>query len=383
MKSQFSFLSQPHISALEHAIHLLPGLNRVDLIWLNPESNELALNSISSTEEYPLPLEILSKEQKTEILKFRKSIKSMAWVEASELPYDENRLRSDMNLFDEALKSILCLGFPSDMDGHANVFVFYFRKDTSEFGPVSKESLLDTNQKKIMGPLIYNSLKTILSHHEENRNTMMDYNRNIGLMVQSLQQKLSKAEKKNALIEGYLNQALEGIVKSLSAKGDHIKLSEEVKESLRPHIANRDLVKDIIMEAITFIKTLHFGIPIAEFTITNDHLRHFDQYIEKPEAKHEQANNKYDTQTKTYQFLDALEQAAFKVSQQGGKLTSVRVGALLEQPVTAAAISDKLKNHSRKILLLLKQYPDNWSLIRNRFRPIINIQEKLQDTKVA
>lgn len=383
MKKPFSFLNQPHISALEYAIHLLPGLSRVDLIWLDPQANDLRINSIQGEHEGVQVNELAIENHKTPINSFRKSIKSLSWMEASELPFYSDKRSAHLNIFDEALKSILCLGFPSEVDELSNVFVFYFRKDTSEFGPVSKGSVLDTSQKKVMGRLIYNSLKTILNHHMENRNTMMEYNRNIALMLQNQQQKLKEAEKHNSLYIAYLDQVLMELVNEVKLSGDQIFLSEEAKEVLRPKAHDRDLLKEVLHEAITFVKTLHFGIPHLKFEITKDHLRHFEKHIQQKPSIEQASSDSYDSHTKTYRFLDALENAAFKVSQQGGKLTSSRVGNLLEQPVTAAAISDKLKNHSRKIILLLKQYPDNWSLIRNKFRPIINIQEKSSESKVA
>lgn len=383
MKTQFSFLNLPHISALEHAIHLLPGLNRVDLYWLNPQRNELMINSITGDDDSLQEIEIPSTNQKNKVIAFRKAMKSLAWIDPTELPlYSEGNSRST-DIFDEALKSILCIGFESDLDLSPNVFVFYFRKDTSEFGPVSKKSILDTSQKKVIGQLIYNSLKTILYHHSENRNTMMEYNRNIALMMQSQQQKLQEIERKNELLENHLDAVLEEIVAEVKLPEDHVVLSEELKDVLRPKAHQRQAVKAAIEEAILFIKTLNFGIPLDEFVITIDHLRNFKQATPTVQEMKPTNNDSYDSHTKTYRFLDALENAALKVAQQGGKLTSSRVGGLLQQPVTAAAISDKLKNHRRKILLLLKQYPDNWGIIRNKFRPIINIQEKEHEAKVA
>lgn len=383
MKNQFSFLNQPHISALEHAIHLLPGLNRVDLYWLNPQKNELIINSISGDDDSPQDIEITSVNQKNKVIAFRKAMKSLAWLDSTELPIYSKQNNRSIDIFDEALKSILCIGFESEIDLSSNVFVFYFRKDSSEFGPVSKKSILDTSQKKVIGRLIYNSLKTILSHHSENRNTMMEYNRNIALMLQSQQQKLNEAERKNALLKNHLDAVLEEIINEIKMPEDQVALSEELKDILRPRAHQRDVVKAALEEALVFIKTLNFGIPLAQFVITKDHLRNFEPTIVQTQEINSSSTDSYDSHTKTYRFLDALENAALKVTQQGGKLTSSRVGGLLQQPVTAAAISDKLKNHSRKILLLLKQYPDNWSMIRNKFRPIINIQEKAHEAKVA
>ena len=64
---------------------------------------------------------------------------------------------------------------------------------------------------------------------------------------------------------------------------------------------------------------------------------------------------------------------------QNWKLTSANVGHKLEKPITAAAISDKLKHHTPKIISLLEQYPTKWPLIRKRFRPLQNVIVKAEN----
>ncbi|MBI9067210.1 MAG: hypothetical protein JEZ09_07955 [Salinivirgaceae bacterium] len=41
----------------------------------------------------------------------------------------------------------------------------------------------------------------------------------------------------------------------------------------------------------------------------------------------------------------------------------------------ALAISDALRNHQKKVINLMNEYPDNWPTIRNEFRPVKNIIE--------
>jgi hypothetical protein len=142
-------------------------------------------------------------------------------------------------------------------------------------------------------------------------------------------------------------------------------------------------VKNALQNAVNFSKTISFGLMGDELILHDDY---FSDLVQKPKTTSvvqvKQADE-YSANTKMYRFLDSLEQASKDLTIKGMKLTSSNVGSVLESPITAAAISDKLKNHSKKINLLLQQYPDNWKTIRHKFRPIVNIQERASDNRVA
>ena len=189
-------------------------------------------------------------------------------------------------------------------------------------------------------------------------------------------------------IDNYKTQVdgiLYGIVDQIKHSEDTVVLDEEVKNMLRSSIGDYNRVKKALQKAITFVKTLQFGLNKTQLVLLPIHFKEFEsETIKKKKESNEDAKqNSYVSNTKTYQFLEDLETAAEKLSIKGHKLTSARVGQSLGNPITAAAISDKIKNHSRKIIMLLEQYPEKWLRIRNRFRPIINIQERAKESKVA
>jgi hypothetical protein len=80
-----------------------------------------------------------------------------------------------------------------------------------------------------------------------------------------------------------------------------------------------------------------------------------------------------DRYQKTVQLLNKLEKAARSVANKHLRLTSENVGHSCPTPISAPAISDALKNHQKKLLSLMNNYPDKWPTIRNEFRPIKNI----------
>jgi hypothetical protein len=84
---------------------------------------------------------------------------------------------------------------------------------------------------------------------------------------------------------------------------------------------------------------------------------------------------------KTRLFLDRLERAASKLSANGEDLTSSAVGQTMDRPISAPAITDALRKNRRRVLLLLEQNPEKWPIIRNQFRPLINIVVKSDDLR--
>lgn len=384
MENQFSFLNLPAITALEHAVHLLPGLDRVDLLWNDPRTAELTLFSVTKEESSDVKELSLAKYSISKLNQFRNQKSLVAWYSQDELPFDEwEDERKEEGLFSEILKSMLCLNFSSEIDTYSDVYIFYFRKDASEFGPIKSGNILNTQQKMIIGRLLFNSLKTILGQLTSNREAMMEYNKSISEMVQYQQQQLDTRKKESDKYKLQLDTILYKMVDSVKGSGDVVILEDDVKEILRPFISDYEKVKQALKKALIFVKTLQFGLNQNQIVLSVIHFKEFEQVEESLQNHIEQDQNSYVAHTKTYQFLEDLEFAAEQMSLKGIKLTSSRVGQTLGNPITAAAISDKIKNHSRKIIMLLEQYPEKWMVIRSRFRPIVNIQERARESKVA
>lgn len=384
MENQFSFLNLPVITALEHAVHLLPGLDRVDLLWNDPRTAELSLLSVSKEDSSEIKDLSLSPSRISKLNQFRNQKTAVSWYSQDELPFGESVADVvEEGLFGEILKSMLCLSFSSDMDSYSDVFIFYFRKDASEFGPIKSGNILNTQQKMIIGRLLYNSLKTIINQLTSNREAMMEYNKSISDMVQYQQQQLDVHKRESDEYRSQLDIILTKILDSVKSPGDIVVLEDRVKELLRPFLYDQGKVKQALQKALVFVKTLQFGLNRHQIILSAVHFKEFEKLEESARQYVEPITDNYVTHTKTYQFLEDLESAAEQLTLKGIKLTSTRVGQLLENTITAAAISDKIKNHSRKIIMLLEQYPEKWNVIRNRFRPIINIQERAKESKVA
>jgi hypothetical protein len=94
--------------------------------------------------------------------------------------------------------------------------------------------------------------------------------------------------------------------------------------------------------------------------------------IKKPEQK-QMPQQPASRLTKTFLWLDDLEEATIKVQKQKKPLTSVNVGKELKKPISAPAITDKLRNHQKTIRGLMIDHPERWTLARTEFKPLMNI----------
>ena len=78
---------------------------------------------------------------------------------------------------------------------------------------------------------------------------------------------------------------------------------------------------------------------------------------------------------KTMLYLDKYEAAAKVLKSKGDKVTGLNIGDNCYPRVSPAAISDILKKHQKKIIVLFKKYPEKWTVVRGHFKPIIKIAE--------
>jgi hypothetical protein len=384
MGTNFNFLNQPILSALSDAAHLLPGLQQVDLLYSEHEKSSLQMMRVKANDDYLLENIPIDRQNIEGIIHFKNDILGTRWYDPDELPFSETKMiNRSHSIFDEILKSVLCIGFPSSINSGHDVFIFYFREDASEFGPMRDDKVLETTQKIVIERLLQSSLKAILNNYSHNRKAMAELNKNIHGLLSSKQQKIEEQEQELLRMTKEMDDILNGILSEVKNDGEIIRLSDAAKSILRPHLSNIPLVKNALQNAVNFSKTISFGLMGDELILHDDY---FSDLVQKPKTTSvvqvKQADE-YSANTKMYRFLDSLEQASKDLTIKGMKLTSSNVGSVLESPITAAAISDKLKNHSKKINLLLQQYPDNWKTIRHKFRPIVNIQERASENRVA
>lgn len=383
MENHFTFLESPEFTALKHALELMPGLMQVDLIVNNDLIKQFSVFRLLEKDGNIQELKLnhgLIEESKS----FFRNQKNISWYQKADLPYfEELHSVSKSDLFAELDKSILLIPIRNIVGLPDLIYVFLFRKNASELGPVSNKSVLDTSHKQLMGRLISNSLKGLLNSIIENRKVMLEYNNMLTNLMHSKDLEIEYQKEKSKKLYSYLNDILNNHVHKLKASNEDVIMTEKTKAKLLPFVSNPTYLESQISKALNFARTFNFLKSDGKIELIPEYFNDLKKMEIPKQTVTQNQNDLYSSHTKTYQFLQSLEEASNRILQKGDKLTSMNVGQELDHPITAAAISDKLKNHAYKIHLLLKQYPEKWPIVRHQFRPVINIQEKQSREKFA
>ncbi len=385
MLELFTFLDNPYLVILSESLKSLPGIERVDLLFYNSEELKTELHSIQRGINNKQPVKMGFDSDSLDTLNsFRRKQNNQNWLGISDIPYSGNQSNTiKQDLFSEFESHVLCIAFPNTTDYNKDIYLFYFRKNTADFGLSRTDKVLTTSNKAIIGHLIFNSFNSQLNAAKHNQKSLSMINEQTRYILDeknktALENSELKARNKENLI-----QLTEFLINNLSSNDkDVFYLSEDAKERIGEFSDSVVNLKKQLAQAMSIAKTLNFGTRTREYILKADYFN-FNFSTEKQSQTHNQENlseeNVKHQHSKTFEFLNEMEQSAQMVLNLGWKLTSANVGHKFEKPITAAAISDKLKHHSDKIIRLLEQYPAKWTLIRKRFRPIQNVIVKAED----
>lgn len=386
----FNFLEHPNLTVLSEGLKSLPGIERIDVLFFNPESAKTELYTVQRNEHDNKPVALdITKEQADILNTFRRKQTAQNWLKIEDIPYSKPKnLLVQPDLFSEFDSHVLSLAFANTTDFSKDIFLYYFRKNTSDFGPSKASSLLSTSNKTIIAQLLYHGVYTQLQTIKTNQENLLllnEYNQRLLYAHTELNKKNKQLKAQNAT---NLLQLTEFLINDLTTNDKEVYyLSEQAKKEIGQFAGSIFELKNQLEKALILAKTLNFGKQQSEYRIEANYFNFSSNEVGK-QAKQlseplQNTNDNRHQHSKTFDFLDELEESAQKLLKEGWKLTSANVGYKFEKPVTAAAISDKLKHHSSKIVLLLNQYPSRWPLIRKRFKPLQNVLVKAVDNKFS
>lgn len=388
MSSFFNFLDHPYLVVLSESLKSLPGIERIDLVYYNKETSETNLFRTSRENNSNLEKISLDASLVNVLNAYRRKLSPVSWISISDIPYSkEPEIKLKKDLFYEFESHVLAIAIANDTDFSKDVFLFFFKKNASDFGLSKADQFLSTSNKAIIAHFLLNAVRSQIESIKQNQRNLKLLNQHHAF-VADLKDKLEHENRylKARNIEN-LTQLTEYFINDLNSKNsDTYYLSEEAKVKLGNYTGSVFELKNKLEVAMILAKNSSFGLNSKEYVLVADYFN-FDQkeidLMDVPKHDYLSAKDTKHTHSKTFDFLNELENATKSVIDKGWKLTSANVAQNFEKPVTAAAISDKLKNHASKIILLLEQYPAKWSIIRNRFKPLQNITIKAKERSIS
>lgn len=353
---RYTFLQHPFYDILLHSRQMISGLDKCVAVFY-----EAALQQTMAL-HFNGDFSSIEAENESFFNEIRNSSKKTNWIKPENVPFEMRKdVVEQLSFIDEEKSSVLELRFKNPDDGRFDVLYLYFKNNIANFRLTNNDEAMAITLKEVIQNLLYNQLVlTIQSSYT---------NRNIHKKVAASIDNTDVLEKSQQLEEQLLTHT----------KNTYQYILEQITVNEAADFALSDLaVKKLMQLNFSLEQVRQVLVQTVEILINKYSFRNFYEIgshdIILPKYTESNTSVVQQKLNKTAQFLDRYEQAAKRLIAKGEKITGTNIGSVCEPSISAAAISDILKKHQRKITQLLLEHPDKWELIRNYFRPIKALQ---------
>lgn len=308
--------------------------------------------------------------------RFRQDRSVTDWLNPADFPLTQNEVSPDeRDLFSEGENVVLLIRYDSREDGLKDLLFIYFRKNLSNFGISRSDRIFSPEHKAVVAYLINNIVRNAIRTHARDLELFQGLNENIKMLIRKNETNIHELEKiRENYGESLLNFCINHLKELSSDYKRNFILSEDAIRKIRSFSGNLTVLKLVLEDAAKFVNQVFYDEPEVELRIHEWELN-FDKFMTMETAGTEvrRIDNR---ESRAMQLLDKLENAADEVLRSNLPLTSANVGQYCPTPITAPAITDALKKNRKRIIELLKKYPDKWRVIRYQFRPLKNLRER-------
>lgn len=372
MNPELSFLKHPFLRILENVHYFFPGMEKVVVVYYDHVKREIAAAGVLPKKAPGVVEPVSLGDNKAIVQRSRGNKTPTAWYTRKELPYDLQPLqRNQIEIFEERQRTVLLLRFPNSFDGMQDLVFLHFQESMSMFGLDLTTRSLSTDFKSIIGFLVHHFILTftrVIETDAKAVQSIIDSTKSTITEMMQVKDDLKRTQE-------YYGQSLVDLCQNYLEEfqketGRHYRLHESAFRKIRTYGGEIKHLTTIMKNAMLYADYLSGSSSQGPILLYDWHLN-TQAYV--PEKRKEPLPSyPEDRFTKTIYLLNRLESAAKEVIKQNLKLTGHNVGQFCEKPITAAAITDALYKHKKKIVELFAKYPDKWELIRNDFRPVRN-----------
>ncbi len=371
MSKTYSFSGIPILNIQKLIGSIIPGLEKVLSVYYCSENNCLRAMVTNNTNENNLEEIIISDFSFFEEL--RKKRNPFSWHNKDELPFHIPRSgdkQIDMFTFRDVVLLIRSLNVNDNL--HDLLFL-YFKEKANYLGLWKDNTSLDLENKTIIGNLLYNTINTILKKNNEDKAVFRENQ----YVMQSILKRANIHRKEHYETQEKYEKSIVSLfgkylLEISREKGIDFNLSEGAIKEIKKYSGDISNLKQIVENAT-------FEAEIANMEKSPGQIKIDECLIDinfeetYPVVEENSTIHLEDKYFKTRALLDKLEGAVAKLIKDNINITGNNVGRACPVSISAPAISDALRKHSKKIIKLMYDHPDEWPLLRTEFRPLQNI----------
>lgn len=375
----YDSFSTKHTALVHPAIHMMQqwqlfmdGIDRIMTFYLDEGKAHMeGLEWNRQLSDNFLPVTI-DEEVNRKLVSAATEKADYQWMRPELLPFMQQQSLSlhQLNLFSESAYLVLLVRVHTNAT--SIVSYLFYRNDTSNFGISDGQAQLETSHKAIIGKMASRFAQMTIQNYISSKSQEEVFRQQTRRMLENKQ--IETKRDKEALDSWKINW-LDTYLNDLSRRdGVNYVISDSAKQKLLYSKLNFEDCKRSIDNCISYICNLYMIAPGDDVLIEDSYL--LLEQRSQPVAIENTPNARPSRSSKTMRLLDRLEESANKLQFQGLSITSADVGANMSKPISAPAISDALRKNRVRILQLLEQYPQQWTTIRQSFKPITNLITK-------
>jgi len=349
-----------------HTRETVPGVTKVMVFYR--EKGEY-MYCMASSGETPL-VEVCTGNLQLQIQNHFKSKTPWEWLSTDDLPYEINsRSLIQRTVFSEENNRVLLIRLTFETSSR-NLLVFvHFPEHFNWAGKDRQQKELTTEHKSLISFLLYHQLFKAANDYIKNDKTRSSIAHSfeiLGKQVSGINTGIDKANEKlnrwkSELIRHFIDEI--ATTAGISVSIDTSAIQALLKLDITPAELKKLIYRSVAIASVTSVSDE------PDILLYDWHLMAVSPSEKAGKAEGMVAEKISD---RTIALLDRFELAAKKVIDAGESLTGQNLGKACTPSISAPAISDALKKHRDRIVLLLKRYPDRWILLRTNFKPIQN-----------
>lgn len=352
----------------EEATSLFPGYQYLITIYYDKSLAGLNINAVNHLgQEEPL-----SQKYIENVLGYRKQKVRHSWISTLDLAHENKALQLPLDA--EFNHHTLLIRFPDSPDRLSDLLLIQFKNDDHIF------KLSAQSQK--LGVPIKDAVANLLVRMTDQLRKQILNDAHIFSLINHSERFREKT--KAAQIEQQYSRHFEDLVAFFSKEfinesGYNVSWSSEAIKTLQKQNLSVSEIKKAVHG------TLIVAINQSDVSAQACKIESADLVFPQPSDRVPEQINSSVRYERTLKLLNRYEKAAVILAQKGLPITGVNLGQACLPPISAAAISDALKKHKKKITTLLLGHPNQWTILRNHFKPVQNLiyQTKVLNLKVG
>ena len=307
-----------------------------------------------------------------QISKFNKG-----WYQETELPFSSKKFEMQTSLESELMRDYLMVGCAFLKENKVYPFV--------QFKPfaVSTNNYLMANEKLIIERITTGICETVLREYNSDKKALKSIAVGNEYLKEEVKEISANLRQQNANYDLAITKFTTLIVNKLATKYNiAIKQSGAFIQALRTYSYSFEILEETLAYHIESEINMVLALGKSEMQLEPRYLVPQKEPNSVPASK-PQKTIELGRYTNTYNLLSRYEKAAELALQNGLSIIGKNIGKMCEPSVSNASITDALNKHARKIYELFNRYPENWPIIRNEFKSVLNVLSKEAERRKA